>query len=182
MNNEWFFKWHHIGGTNTVTMDGFDGRTISFNNLAFSGSCREAYWNALARYLRNKVSENYDKAENELKSFPASLRIAVIAETKSITDFHARRILRTALEKDRILRGDGIQFPPQDEPRAQVIQLNIDERIRQRDHALKEFHQIDNRFRRFDDLLGEYPNIIKLALGFGVGSVFTLLISKLLSF
>jgi hypothetical protein len=33
MQNEWFFKWHHIGGDSVVEIDGFDGRMIRYGGI-----------------------------------------------------------------------------------------------------------------------------------------------------
>jgi hypothetical protein len=47
MQNEWFFKWHHIGRGGGVEIDGFDGRMIRYGGIKFSGSARNVYWGTI---------------------------------------------------------------------------------------------------------------------------------------
>ena len=42
-DNEWFFKWQHIGGQHTVEIDTFDGRMAKYAGLRFAGSPRRVY-------------------------------------------------------------------------------------------------------------------------------------------
>jgi hypothetical protein len=35
-DNEWFFKWHHIGGQHVVEIDTFDGRMARYSGIKFT--------------------------------------------------------------------------------------------------------------------------------------------------
>ena len=50
--------------------------------------------------------------EEELKGYPLDIKDKALTEAKQIIAQFAGRIRRSAVEKDRILRGDGIRFPP----------------------------------------------------------------------
>src|SRR5258706_12656096 len=57
MQNEWFFKWHHIGADSVVEIDGFDGSMIRYGGIKFSGTARDVYWSTIQRYARQKVGQ-----------------------------------------------------------------------------------------------------------------------------
>jgi hypothetical protein len=40
MQNEWFFKWHHIGRDRVIEIDGFDGRMIRYVRRRPAGTTR----------------------------------------------------------------------------------------------------------------------------------------------
>jgi hypothetical protein len=104
--NDWFFKWHHIGGQPTVNIDMFDGREAHYAGIAFSGSSRDVYWDAVQRGVRREVVEQLAWVEEAIVTYtPAAARIA-IDECAGLLVSFARGIRRLAVEKDRILRGD----------------------------------------------------------------------------
>ena len=70
MQNEWFFKWHHIGGDRGVEIDGFDGRMIRYGGINFSGTPRNVYWSTIQRYARQKIGQLFDELEIELQKYP----------------------------------------------------------------------------------------------------------------
>jgi hypothetical protein len=111
MLNEWFFKWHHIKGASRVEIDSFAGRPICYSGISFFGSARQVYWDTIQRYLRNKVQSLFEAVEVEIKSYSPDLRIVALEDlTRIITGF-AHKVRREAVKKDRILRGNGIEFP-----------------------------------------------------------------------
>ncbi|MGY3137747.1 hypothetical protein ACVWZM_008429 [Bradyrhizobium sp. USDA 4501] len=115
MQNEWFFKWHHIGSESVAEIDGFDGRMIRFGGLRFSGTVRDVYWDTIQRYARQKVGKLFDELETQLQEYPVDIRSTALNEAQSLISAFIAKIQRTAVEKDRILRGDGFKFPaPQD--------------------------------------------------------------------
>jgi hypothetical protein len=59
MCNEWFFQWHHVNSQKGTRVDDFNGRQISYTNVAFSGSAEIVYWAALDRYLRQKIAGSF---------------------------------------------------------------------------------------------------------------------------
>jgi hypothetical protein len=53
----------------------------------------------------------FDNLADELKKYPDDIRIEALNEAQLIVSQFAAKIRKTAVEKDRILRGNGIQFP-----------------------------------------------------------------------
>lgn len=111
MANEWFFKWHRIGRNTPVEIESFDGRNISLGGTVFWGSVRNVYWDTIQRYLRQKIGLICDDLETELRKYPVSIRMKALDESLGIVRQFAAKIRRAAMEKDRILRGNGTEFP-----------------------------------------------------------------------
>jgi len=84
MQNEWFFKWHHIGG----------------------------FWSTIQRYARQKVGQLFDQLEVELQKYPLEIRSNALSEAQSLIPVFIEKIRKAAVDKDRILRGNGFTFPP----------------------------------------------------------------------
>lgn len=110
MNNEWFFKWHFIGKDGPVEIESFCGKPICVGGIAYSGTIVDVYWDTISRYRKIKVSEFFDYVEGELSKYPKHIREKAISETEGLIKMFAASIRRTAAQKDRILRGDGINF------------------------------------------------------------------------
>lgn len=115
MLNEWFFRWHHIGGESTVEIDSFDGRMIRYGGIKFMGTARDVYWSTIQRYARQKVGQLFDGMEVELQKYPVEIRSKALGETEALIRQFVAKIRRAAIEKDRILRGNGFEFPPPQE-------------------------------------------------------------------
>ncbi len=113
MQNEWFFKWHHIGRDSVAEIDGFDGRMIRYGGIKFSGSPRNVYWGTIQRYARQKVGQLFDELEVELQKYPLEIRSKALNEAQSLIRAFIGKIRKAAVDKDRILRGNGVTFPPQ---------------------------------------------------------------------
>jgi len=118
MHNDWFFKWHFIGGDRPVEIDNFRGDFIRYGGIKFDGSARIVFWDTIAFYLKQKISQLFDEVESAIQNYPVELRPAAIEECQSLITGFGAIIKRTAIDKDRILRGDGIRFPPRDEARS----------------------------------------------------------------
>lgn len=118
MDNEWFIKWHFIGKDGPVEFESFRGKNIHYGGIAFSGTAVDVYWDTISRYRKIKVSNFFDIVETELPKYPKHVREQAISEAGGIIRMFASSIQRRAVEKDRILRGDGTDFPkPQDRGR-----------------------------------------------------------------
>lgn len=117
MQNEWFFKWHFIGGDSPVEIDMFDGRTAKCGGVAFWGTTQLIYWETIQRYLRKKIGSIFDDLEQELLHYPIVIRERTLKEVRGIIGQFATKIRRAAIEKDRILRGNGFDFPPERDQR-----------------------------------------------------------------
>lgn len=121
MANEWFFKWHFIGRDGPVEIDSFDGRKLTYGGIKFSGTTRAVYWRTLQRYTRRQVSDIYDELETVCKEYPTAQALAAIEDVKGLLTSFLRQIAHDAVEKDRILRGNGIEFPPPDSARGREL-------------------------------------------------------------
>jgi hypothetical protein len=112
MQNEWFFKWHFIGRDGPVEIDGFDGRKIKYGGIKFSGSAHLIYWQTIQRYLRKKIGAIFDEIEADLPRYPREVRERTLSQIHSMVLQFAGKIRKAAVDKDQILRGNGIEFPP----------------------------------------------------------------------
>lgn len=106
--NEWFFKWHFIGKDGPVSIDSFDGRGIHLGGIKFSGSAHDVYWDAIVRGVRKEVDE-------QVRQYNYETAIKSIDECAGQLISFTRSIRRESVAKDRILRGNGIEFPPEDD-------------------------------------------------------------------
>lgn len=112
MTNEWFFKWHFIGSDGpSVEIESFRGSPICYDGLAYSGTPVMVFWDTISRYRKIKVSELFDLVELQLPKYSKHIREQSIVEASRLIKMFASSIQRQAIEKDRILRGDGISFP-----------------------------------------------------------------------
>ncbi len=110
-SNEWFFKWHYIGSDGHVSIDSFDGREIHYGGIKFSGTARVVYWEAVVRGVRKEITEQFAWVDQEVRNYNRETALRAIDECAGQLVAFARVIRREAVEKDRILRGDGIKFP-----------------------------------------------------------------------
>jgi len=111
MQNEWFFKWHHIGGYKAVEIESFRGKPITYAGIKFSDTARLVYWDTIQHYLRKKIASTFEEVEHKLPAYPINVRRNSIKEAADLISIFAARIRAAATEKDRILRGDGLNFP-----------------------------------------------------------------------
>jgi len=109
--NEWFFKWHHIGDDKIVEIDQFNGRQARYSGIRFWGSPRDIYWQSIAQGLRKEIIDQFGWVEEAIKGYDRNVAIQAIDECAELLIGFARGIRREAVAKDRILRGDGINFP-----------------------------------------------------------------------
>ena len=112
-DNEWFFKWHHIGGRNVIEIDTFDGRHARYAGIKFSGSPHNVYWDAITRGARKEVVEQFEWIEKRVRSYARVQAEKAIDESAELLAQFCQALRRAAIWKDRILRGDGMNFPPE---------------------------------------------------------------------
>lgn len=110
-HNKWFFKWHHIGGAHPVEIDLFDGTHASYSGIRFSGTPHDVYWFAIAKGLRKEIIDQLDWVERSVSAYSKEVAIRSIDECASLLIGFAGTIRNEAIKKDRILRGDGMNFP-----------------------------------------------------------------------
>jgi len=113
--NEWFFKWHFIGKDGPVSIDSFDGRGIHLGGIEFSGSARDVYWDAVVRGVRKDIDEQFAWVDEQVRNYNHETAVRAIDECAGQLISFVRAIRREAVSKDRILRGNGITFPPEDD-------------------------------------------------------------------
>jgi hypothetical protein len=114
-DNEWFFKWHHIGGQHVVEIDTFDGRFARYAGIKFTGSPRLIYWDALARGVRKEIIEQFAWVEERVRSYARAQAEVAIDECAGLLASFRQSVYRTAVEKDRILSGNGFTSHPRQE-------------------------------------------------------------------
>ena len=113
--NEWFFKWHFIGKDGPVSIDSFDGRGIHLGGIQFSGSARDVYWDAIVRGVRKQIDEQFAWIDEQVRQYNHETAIKAIDECTGQLILFVRLMRREAIAKDRVLRGNGIEFPPEDD-------------------------------------------------------------------
>jgi hypothetical protein len=125
MENEWFFKWHYIGKDGPVEIDSFDGKMLKYGGIGYSGTAREVFWDTLKRYISGKIDDIFVELEAVLTKYPIEMSEQTIDDTKNLLMSFNGQIADIAVEKDKILRGNGFEFPPPDRGRASgVLQAN----------------------------------------------------------
>lgn len=141
MHNEWFFKWHFIGGQETVEIDGFDGRNIRYGGIKYGGSSELVFWETISRYLRQEVEEVLELLEKEMQGYPISVRAKTLDQAGPLIVEFAKGIRAAAVEKDQVLRGNGFEKPsPRDRGKWQSV---LEPVILRRIQALKEIYCIE---------------------------------------
>lgn len=113
--NEWFFKWHFIGKDGPVSIDSFDGRGIHFGGIKFSGSACDVYWDSIVRGVKKEITEQFAWVDLEVRAYNHETALQAIDECAGQLVSFVRTIRREAVAKDRILRGDGIRFPSEND-------------------------------------------------------------------
>jgi hypothetical protein len=107
-NNDWLFKWHGMtyeGGKTDV--EDFRGGRIHFAGVRFGNQQQAIYWQAIDRYLRQKIHAVFKQWDADTKSYPmATRRSSIDGVERSLGRFVAS-ILQHALETDKRLRGSG---------------------------------------------------------------------------
>ncbi|MGL4636866.1 MAG: hypothetical protein ACRCWF_12860 [Beijerinckiaceae bacterium] len=145
--NEWFFKWHHIGGQHTIEMDDFAGGKIIYSGLQFWGSPRQVYWATIKRYVRNKTAENLRDIESQISNFSYEKGLLILEECEQLLSGHFREVTNYAVKKDRILRGNGTDLPEED--RTPLLDISIEGNIRSQVESIRNFHfPPENKFQK----------------------------------
>ena len=87
MANEWFFKWHHIGGERPVEIDSFRGKPIVYGGIRFSGS---AHGPTDAFYVDTQLP--YPPAQDRAAPVIAHTRARHTRERASVEDMIVRQL------------------------------------------------------------------------------------------
>jgi hypothetical protein len=95
--NEWFFKWHFIGKDGPVTIESFDGRGIHYGGIAFSGTARLVYWDAIVRGVRKEITEQFAWVDQEVRNYNRETALKAIDECAGQLASFVRAIRREAV-------------------------------------------------------------------------------------
>lgn len=109
--NQWFFKWHHISGPVAVEIDLFNGGYAHYAGITFSGSAHDVYWDAIVRGARREIVEQLAWVEEAVRPYEREIALKAIDECIGQLASFIGQLRRTAVAKDRILRGNGTEFP-----------------------------------------------------------------------
>jgi hypothetical protein len=109
--NQWLYRWHFIGGASVVEFDDFRGGSIRYAGLAFSGTTRDVFWNAIARGVRKEIADQFAWVDEHVRRYNRPTALSAIDECAGMIVSFAVQVRRAAVEKDRILRGNGVDFP-----------------------------------------------------------------------
>lgn len=147
MDHEWFFPWHgyNVEGR-VVEVETFGGgpKTHLGGGGEFGGTSSElVYWTAIARYLRNKVSDVFDLADAEIRSTSPTSAATIAEETARVLNSFCHRIFFHAVETAKAVKGRGY-------PDAQYMPPNVEKDnfaalIEQRKNALISFYNANER-------------------------------------
>jgi hypothetical protein len=110
--NQWLFKWHGISRQPGVEIDLFDGRMASYGGIRFDGSARDVFWDAITRGLRKEVANQFAWIDERVRAYPQVSAEAAIDECAPLIAGFVQVLRQAAVGKDRVLRGNGIDFPP----------------------------------------------------------------------
>src|SRR5262245_44642975 len=80
--NDWLFQWHGMtyeGGKTDV--DDFRGGRIRYAGIKFEYQQQQIFWQAIERYLLQKVHEIYKRWDTETSSYSAAIRVAALDGT-----------------------------------------------------------------------------------------------------
>lgn len=144
MDSEWFFRWHALnyGTGQLVDVDRFDGGRIRIGGVEFWGSTELVYWDAIARYVHNKINEIFERTEQEIRTV-GSQHAAILAEdTASVLFPFFQRILAHAVDTDRRLKGRGFLDKAYTSPHQ--IKVSFAAEIEQRKKSIVEFYPAPN--------------------------------------
>jgi hypothetical protein len=75
-NNEWLFPWHNLNiEGRIVDVPNFQGTSrITIGGCLFQGQQQDIYWQAIGRYLNQKIHEVFRRWDTETSSYPSKLR------------------------------------------------------------------------------------------------------------
>ena len=113
--NEWFYKWHFIGDDGPVTIDSFDGCNIHHGGIQFSGGARDLYWETLVRGVEKEIVEQFAWVDKEVRNYNRATALCAIDECAGQLISFVHVIRRRGVAKDRILRGNGREFPKEND-------------------------------------------------------------------
>lgn len=112
MDHDWFFPWYNLNiRDRVVDVDSFDGHRIHTGGVVFGDTIQQLYWQAIERYLRQKIHETFVNWKIETEQYPVAGQAFSLEGTATLLWKFVARIVEKGVETDRRLRGRG--FPKQ---------------------------------------------------------------------
>lgn len=141
MDSEWFFRWHALSYGEKVDVDRFDGQRIRVGGLRFEAgtSIELVYWEAVARYVSNKINDVFERAEQEIRVSPPSSAADLAEDAANALRPFFGRILNHAVDTDRRLKGRG--YPDQNYTAPNSSKVSFVAEIERRKNSLTEFYK-----------------------------------------
>jgi hypothetical protein len=107
-NNGWLFKWYGMtyeGGKTDV--EDFRGGRIAYAGIKFGHQQQQVFWDAIDRYLDQKVHETFKQWENDTRALSNEVRLKSVDGVERTLGRFVSRIIAYGKETDRRLRGNG---------------------------------------------------------------------------
>lgn len=98
-----------------VEIDTFDGGSIKTCGFAYSGSLRDLFWDTLVRGVRKEIVDQFAWVDSDVRNYNRDTALRAIDECAGQLISFVQQVRRAAVKKDRILRGDGTNFPPEND-------------------------------------------------------------------
>jgi hypothetical protein len=106
--NDWLFKWHGMTYEGGVTdVDDFRGGRIHYGGIKFGYQQQQIFWQAIDRYLNQKIHQKYKDWERETYSYPIEIKRSSLEGAGRLLQQFVSKIVSRAVETDRALRGRG---------------------------------------------------------------------------
>lgn len=140
MDSDWFFRWHALNYEKEVDVDRFDGQRIHTGGLRFeAGTTIElVYWEAVARYVSNKINDVFERTENEIRISP-NRSFDLAEDAANVLRPFFQRILNHAIDTDRRLKGRGYPDKKYTAPNSSKVSFVAE--IERRKNSLCEFYK-----------------------------------------
>jgi hypothetical protein len=107
-DNDWLFKWYAMtyeGGLTDV--EDFRGGRIRLGGVMFGSQQQDIYWQAIDRYMRQKVHAVFKQWDIDSKDYPLATRRASIDGIEQSLHRFVIQILQRSLATDKRLRKGG---------------------------------------------------------------------------
>src|SRR6266481_5278729 len=107
-NNGWLFKWYGMtyeGGLTDV--DDFRGGRIHYAGIKFGHQQQQVFWDAIDRYLDQKVHDTFKQWDAETRVYSNEVRRKSIDGVERTLRRFVSRVVAYGKETDRRLRGGG---------------------------------------------------------------------------
>ncbi len=98
-----------------MEVDLFNGRMSHMGGIEFSGTVRDVYWDAVTRGVRREIVDQFAWVDEQVRRYEKSVGLEAIDQCAGLLASFSQTIRQQAVKKDRILRGNGRKFPPEND-------------------------------------------------------------------